>query len=68
MTQPENLAQWLDYIQQLHPSQIDMGLDRLRQVATRLNIGKPAPVVITVTGTNGKGSHVATLDAVFRAL
>ena len=68
MAQPANLAQWLEYIQQLHPREIDMGLDRLRQVADRLALGKPAPVVITVTGTNGKGSHVAILDALFREL
>lgn len=68
MAQPANLAQWLEYIQQLHPQEIDMGLDRLRQVADRLALGKPAPVVITVTGTNGKGSHVAILDALFRQL
>jgi dihydrofolate synthase / folylpolyglutamate synthase len=63
MTQPASLAQWLDYIQQLHPSEIDMGLGRLRLVAQRLGLGRPAPLVITVTGTNGKGSHVATLEA-----
>ena len=68
MTHPANLAQWLEYIQQLHPREIDMGLDRLRQVADRLALGKPAPVVITVTGTNGKGSHVAILDTLFREL
>ena len=55
MTQAATLAQWLDYIQRLHPSEIDMGLDRVRQVAQRLGITRPAPVVITVTGTNGKG-------------
>jgi dihydrofolate synthase / folylpolyglutamate synthase len=68
MTQPASLAQWLDYIQQLHPSEIDMGLDRLRLVAQRLGLGRPAPLVITVTGTNGKGSHVATLEALSVAL
>ena len=68
MAKPANLAQWLEYIQQLHPQEIDMGLDRLRQVADRLALGRPAPVVITITGTNGKGSHVAILDALFREL
>lgn len=68
MTQPASLAQWLDYIQQLHPSEIDMGLDRLRLVAQRLGLGRPAPLVITVTGTNGKGSHVASLEALGLAL
>ncbi|WP_339868135.1 folylpolyglutamate synthase/dihydrofolate synthase family protein [Pseudohongiella nitratireducens] len=68
MAQPANLAQWLDYIQQLHPREIDMGLDRLRQVADRLSLDRPAPIVITVSGTNGKGSHVAILDKLFREL
>ncbi|TFH72510.1 bifunctional tetrahydrofolate synthase/dihydrofolate synthase [Gammaproteobacteria bacterium LSUCC0112] len=61
------LAQWLSRILLLHPQEIDMGLERVQIVADRLAIKKPAPVVITVTGTNGKGSHVATLDALFRA-
>jgi dihydrofolate synthase/folylpolyglutamate synthase len=70
---PENqnstpsLAQWLARIQQLHPQEIDLGLGRVKTVADRLLINKPAPVVITVAGTNGKGSNVATLDAIFRA-
>jgi len=70
---PENkdstlsLAQWLARIQQLHPQEIDLGLERVKTVADRLGVNKPAPVVITVAGTNGKGSNVATLDAIFRA-
>jgi dihydrofolate synthase / folylpolyglutamate synthase len=61
------LAQWLARIQQLHPQEIDLGLDRVKTVADRLLLNKPAPLVITVAGTNGKGSNVATLDAIFRA-
>lgn len=61
------LLQWLEQIQQLHPQEIDLGLERVQQVADRLQLARPAPFVITVTGTNGKGSHVATLDALFRA-
>jgi dihydrofolate synthase/folylpolyglutamate synthase len=62
-----SLAQWLTRIQQLHPLEIDLGLERVKTVAERLLVNKPAPVVITVAGTNGKGSNVATLDAIFRA-
>ena len=51
-----SLPDWLAYLEQLHPSAIDMGLDRVRQVAERLNLQRPAPKVVTVTGTNGKGS------------
>ena len=54
MTQ-RTLGDWLAYLEQLHPSAIDMGLARSQQVAARLGLDKPAPRVITVTGTNGKG-------------
>ncbi len=54
-----DLAQWLSYLEQLHPVAIDMGLDRSREVASRLGLGRPAAKVITVTGTNGKGSTCA---------
>lgn len=56
-----SLAGWLGYLEQLHPSAIDMGLERSREVAGRLGLGRPAPRVITVTGTNGKGSTCAFL-------
>lgn len=55
------LADWLTYLEQLHPSAIDMGLERSREVARRLGLGRPAARVITVTGTNGKGSTCAFL-------
>ncbi|MES3008105.1 MAG: bifunctional tetrahydrofolate synthase/dihydrofolate synthase [Pseudomonadota bacterium] len=61
------LSQWLDTIQALHPSEIDLGLQRVRAVATRLGLTRPAPLVITVAGTNGKGSTVAMLEAIFSA-
>jgi dihydrofolate synthase/folylpolyglutamate synthase len=61
------LEQWLDYQQAVHPKAIDMGLERVGEVARRLGIGKPARRVITVAGTNGKGSTVAFLEAIARA-
>lgn len=62
-----SLGEWLAYLEQLHPSAIDMGLERSREVARRLGLGKPAPLVITVTGTNGKGSTCAFLASLISA-
>lgn len=61
-----SLADWLAYLEQLHPSAIDMGLERSREVAGRLGLGRPAPRVVTVTGTNGKGSTCAFLASLMR--
>ncbi|MBF7729176.1 bifunctional tetrahydrofolate synthase/dihydrofolate synthase [Pseudomonas sp. N040] len=56
-----SLPDWLAYLEQLHPTAIDMGLDRVRQVAERMGLRRPAGRVVTVTGTNGKGSTCAFL-------
>lgn len=61
------LEDWLDYQQGTHPNAIALGLDRVREVWRRLGAARPAPVVITVGGTNGKGSTVALLEAMLRA-
>lgn len=61
------LEQWLEYQQQVHPRSIDMGLERVGEVARRLGIGRPGRHVVTVGGTNGKGSTVAFLEAIARA-
>lgn len=61
------LAQWLDYQQTVHPRSIDMGLERVGEVARRLGLGRPGRFVATVGGTNGKGSTVAFLEAIARA-
>jgi dihydrofolate synthase/folylpolyglutamate synthase len=62
-----SLADWLERQEKLHPSAIDLDLDRVRDVAGRLDLLAPAYRVVTVGGTNGKGSTVACLDANFRA-
>ena len=63
----QTLDDWLSWQETLHSSEIDLGLDRIRQVAERLNLLSPPFPVITVAGTNGKGSSVAMLDAIYRA-
>ena len=62
------LDQWLVRVERQHPKSIDMGLDRVREVAARLGLGRPACHVITVGGTNGKGSTVAFIEAIARAV
>jgi dihydrofolate synthase / folylpolyglutamate synthase len=64
---PSTLAEWLAHIERQHPKSIDMGLERVREVATRMRLRKPAKKVITVGGTNGKGSTVAFIEAIARA-
>src|SRR5215467_15297002 len=61
------LSDWLDHQQRVHPRAIDLGLDRVREVWKALGAPAPARVVITVGGTNGKGSTVAFLEAMLRA-
>lgn len=56
-----NLKQWLSYLEQLHPNEIDMGLARVQDAAQRLKLPRIANKIITVTGTNGKGSTCAFL-------
>jgi len=60
------LSAWLEYLESLHPSAIDMGLERVRQVADRLSLHSSA-VKIIVGGTNGKGSTCAMLESILLA-
>jgi dihydrofolate synthase/folylpolyglutamate synthase len=61
------LNDWLDWQETLHPKLIDLGLKRVRMVLQRLQPEPPPFVVITVGGTNGKGSCVALLEAILSA-
>ncbi len=63
----DSLTTWLRYLEVLHPQAIDLGLERVRAVWERLGSPRPAPVCITVGGTNGKGSTVAFLSAMLGA-
>ncbi|MEG9531307.1 bifunctional tetrahydrofolate synthase/dihydrofolate synthase [Mannheimia indoligenes] len=67
----DSLETWLSYLEQAHSKPIDMGLERIKAVAKALDLLNPAPYVITVAGTNGKGStcrllEVALLKSDFR--
>ena len=63
-TSGSKLATWLNYLESLHPSAIDMGLDRIRVVADRLELNTEA-IKIIVGGTNGKGSTCAMLESIY---
>lgn len=62
-----SLDQWLAHIAANHPQPIDMGLQRVRAVAVQMGLGRPAGQVVTVAGTNGKGSTAAFIEAIARA-
>lgn len=61
----DSLADWLRWQETLHPREVELGLDRVRAVAERLDLLRPACPVITVGGTNGKGSTLACLEAIY---
>ncbi len=59
-----NLSQWLDYLLSIHPTEIEMGLTRVTEVAQRLDLLHLNSTVITVAGTNGKGTTCAMIESV----
>lgn len=61
------LDAWLSYLEALHPSEIDLGLERVQTVASQMGITPGRAKVITVAGTNGKGSTVRYLETILRA-
>jgi dihydrofolate synthase/folylpolyglutamate synthase len=63
----DTLGDWLAWQETLHPDPIDLGLERVAEVARRMDLLVPDRPVITVAGTNGKGSSIAMLDAIYRA-
>ena len=62
-THHDTLADWLAHAERLHPKTIDMGLERVKTMADRMGLKFDCPV-ITVAGTNGKGSTCAMLEAI----
>ena len=61
------LAEWLEFQQRVHPQSMDFTLERIRTVLARLGLDKPRAPVITVGGTNGKGSVTAMLESILGA-
>src|SRR5215213_6791423 len=59
----QNLQDWLAHCERLHPRTIELGLERSHAVAARMGLRFGCPV-ITVAGTNGKGSTCAMLEAI----
>ncbi|MCC8381564.1 bifunctional tetrahydrofolate synthase/dihydrofolate synthase [Xenorhabdus sp. PB30.3] len=62
-----SLTMWLSYLGNLHSKAIDMGLERIGTLADKLDLLHPAPKVITVSGTNGKGTTCHTLESILLA-
>ncbi|MEM7027690.1 MAG: bifunctional tetrahydrofolate synthase/dihydrofolate synthase [Pseudomonadota bacterium] len=60
------LDKWLDWQESLHFTAIELGLERCRRVANNMGMLKPTYTVISVAGTNGKGSSVTMLDLILR--
>ena len=66
-TETSSLQHWLDYWDSIHVTAIDLGLDRIRPVAQQLELLSPEAKVVTVAGTNGKGSTTTTIAAIYQA-
>lgn len=62
-----SLPSWLAWLEKNHPSEIDLGLERITRVAQRMALLTPAAKVVTVAGTNGKGSCVTATAALLSA-
>ena len=60
----KKLNDWLEYAQNMHPSEIDLGLDRVKEVAVTCDLTGFSCPVIMIGGTNGKGSCVAVIESI----
>lgn len=67
MFDAQTLDDWLAHIEALHAKPIDLGLDRMKAMAGRMGLDFSSQTVITVGGTNGKGSTCAMLESIYRA-
>lgn len=64
LTDRFSLDEWLSWIEACHPAEIKLGLERVSRVADDLGVRKPQSKVITIAGTNGKGSTVTYLETI----
>lgn len=62
-----SLNAWLAWLEQSHPREIDLGLERIKQIAAQLDLLSPKALIVTVAGTNGKGSCVTASAAILSA-
>ncbi|MFT4047417.1 MAG: bifunctional tetrahydrofolate synthase/dihydrofolate synthase [Solimonas sp.] len=63
-----SLDEWLRFQESVHPRAIELGLDRVRDVAARLGLpAQDSPHTLTIAGTNGKGSSATLAAAIYRA-
>lgn len=62
-----SLDDWINWLLSLHADEIDLGLERIRCVASKMGLLKPNAKVITLAGTNGKGSSLAMLKSIYQA-
>ena len=65
-SRPSTVEEWLRWLETLHPKKIDLSLDRIRTVAGALSLQEPPYRIVTIAGTNGKGSCVAFLESIYR--
>ena len=63
----KSLLEWLEYIEAVHPEDVELGLDRVRTVANTMGLLPPASKTVIVAGTNGKGSTAVFAESILRA-
>lgn len=63
-TRASSLSHWLNYLETLYPQIIELGLERVSVVAKKMNLCRPADIVFTVAGTNGKGTTCRALEMI----
>ena len=68
MLNNKNISEWLDWLENYKDSNIELGLNKLLPIAEKLNLNTFNCPVIIVAGTNGKGSTVATIEAIALSL